>query len=293
MDPNVPAKCRRLLETGALPRSQCGAGFVRRLKPLFDAAVVRWEKSAAGQKLNLLDRAALERWLVQHFPGTRISNDLDSSRIQGVAQFRDSKAKRSNLPVIVCVRSTRDGVLLKDGAPVETTRSTAVHGVFAFCLAEPSTYSLEGSCVLIENLAVFQLFERLNLGVDLGIWTGGISSNRFLNWLVSVTQLGQRALHLPDYDPVGMTQFMRYHRRLGDSVSLYLPNDLSFLFKNYSNASLLLSPKSQRMLLRLRRAEHPAVRRVLSLMDEHNGGLEHEALFITATVSKMAVDVPR
>jgi hypothetical protein len=291
MNPDLRAKCRRLLETGALPRSQCGAGFVRCLKPLFDAGVVRWEKSAAGQKLNVLNGVAYESWFAQHFPGTKVSSNLDLSRIQGVAHFRDSKAVRSNLPIIICVRSTQDGALLKDGLPVETTRPTADHGLFAFLLANPTTYSLKGACVLIENLAVFRLFEHLNLDVHLAIWTGGISPNRFLDWLVSDVQHGRRILHLPDYDPVGMVQFLRYQRRLGDAVSLYLPHNMSFLFKKYSKAPLLLKPKSQRMLLRLRKAQHPDVQRVLALMDEHNGGLEHEALLITDDYSRQAQDV--
>ncbi len=284
MSPSLRAKCRRLLETGALPCSQCGAGFIRCLRPLFDAGVVRREKSAAGQKLNVLNRVAYESWFLQHFPGTKISSDLNLSRIQGVAHFRDSKAVRSNLPVIVCVRSTQDGVLLKDGLPVETTRPTAAHGLFSFLLANPTTYSLKGAWVLIENLAVFRLFEHLNLDVHLAIWTAGISSNRFLDWLVSNIQHGQRIMHLPDYDPVGMVQFLRYQRRLGDAVSL---------FKNYSKRSLLLKPKSQRMLLRLRKAQHPDVQRVLALMDEHNGGLEHEALLITEDGSKLATVASR
>jgi hypothetical protein len=287
MNPNLRAKCHRLLEAGALPRSQCGVGFIRCVKPLFDAGVVRWEKSAAGQKLNVLNRVAYESWFTQHFPATKISSNLDLSRIQGVAHFRDSKAVRSNLSVIVCVRSTQDGVLLQDGLPVETTRPTAEHGLFAFLLANPTTYSLKGACVLIENLAVFRLFEHLNLNVHLAIWTGGISSNRFLDWLVSNIQHGQRFLHLPDYDPVGMVQFLRYRRRLGDAVSLYLPISMPSLFKKYSKAQLLLKPKSQRMLLRLRKAQHPGVQRVVALMDEHNGGLEHEVLFIAEDASKL------
>jgi hypothetical protein len=288
VNPNLRAKCRRLLETGALPRSQCGVGFIRCMKPLFDAGVVRWEKSAAGQKLNVLNRVAYEGWFTQHFPGTKISSDFDSSRIQGIAHFRDSKAVRSNLPVTVCVRSTQDGVLLQNGLPVETTRPTIEHGLFAFLLVSPTTYSLKGTCVLIENLAVFTLFERLNLDVHLAIWTSGVTSNRFLDWLVLNVQHGQRFLHLPDYDPVGMVQFLRYQRRLGDAVSLHLPINMPFLFKKFSKAPLLLKRKSQRMLLRLRKAQHPDVQRVVVLMDEHNGGLEHEALFITEDASKVA-----
>lgn len=292
MDLNIPAKCCRLLVAGALPRSQCGAGFLRRLKPLFDAGVVRWEKSAAGQRLSVLNLAAYGRWFSLHFPGTKVSDSLRLSPVEGVARFRDSKALRGNLPAIVCIRSTKDGVLVKNGVPVETTKATVEHGVFAFKLDDPTAYALNGNCVLIENLAVFQLFEHLNLDVNLAIWTGGISSNRLLNWLATNINNGLRILHLPDYDPVGMTEFLRYHRRLGDAVSLHSPDNLRSLFHSYSKAGLLLSPKNQRMLLRLRKAQHPAVERVLRLMHEFNGGLEHEAILIPVHEPRQKESVP-
>jgi hypothetical protein len=44
---------------------------------------------------------------------------------------------------------------------------------------------------------------------------------------------------------------------------------------------LLADPRNQRMLMELRKCENPSVRRVVALMDQFNGGLEHEALFIT------------
>lgn len=279
--PNHRAICHRLLQTGTLPRSECGRALVRALKPLFDSGVIRWEKAAGGQRLAVTNVPAFQRWFRQHFPDGQLSEDAASSRVRAVAQYRDSKALRSNLPVLVCLRSTRDGGLLRDGVPVETTRATKEHGVFAFTLTNPTVYSLQGTCALIENLAVFQSFERLPLEAALAIWTtGGTNSNRFLDWLASNIQRGLRILHLPDYDPVGLTEFLRHYKRLGDAVTLYLPDDLPALFSSHSNASLLTKQKNQRLLMALRKSEHPIVRQVVALMDECNRGLEHEATLI-------------
>ena len=112
------------------------------------------------------------------------------------------------------MRSTRDGVLQRDGEPVETTRGTKQHGVFAFTLADPTEYVLKGICALIENLAVFHSFEKLGLEPALAIWTGGISSNRFITWLASNARHSLRVLHLPDYDPVGLSEFLRHTNAL-------------------------------------------------------------------------------
>ena len=89
-------------------------------------------------------------------------------------------------------------------------------------------------------------------------------------------------LHLPDYDPVGLSEFKRLHARLGTRVTLYLPPDLEARFAQFSNRELLKKVNSQSMLAQLRRSELPSVRHVVELIDRHNAGLEQEALLIGA-----------
>lgn len=279
--------CRRLLQAGTLPRSECGQSLLHALNPLLASGILRWDKAAGGQRLALVNQPAFERWLSQHFPHAQLQDGVESSRTQAVAQFRNTKALRSNLPELVCLRSTRDGILLRDGVPVETTRATREHGAFAFTLANPTPYALTENCALIENLAVFHSYERLGLTVGLAIWTGGISSTRFIDWLAANVHHGLRVLHLPDYDPVGLTEFLRLHEGLGEAVTLFLPDDLSALFRRYSNPLLLGDPKNQRMLMKLRKARHPSVRQVVTLIEENNGGLEHEAIFIAGAPDKV------
>jgi hypothetical protein len=59
-------------------------------------------------------------------------------------------------------------------------------------------------------------------------------------------------LHLPDYDPVGLSEFQRLHSRLGKSVVLHLPGDLETRFAKFSNRELLEKGNSQAMLAQLR-----------------------------------------
>lgn len=271
--------CRRLLETGTLSRSACGSSLPRVLRPLFDSGVLRWEKSGGGQRLVVANIPGFQRWFQHHFPGSHVPEDVDSSHVRGVAQFRDSKALRSNLPEVVCLRSTSDGFLLRDGVPVPTTSSTREHGVFSFTLTHDTSYTLTGNCAVVENVAVFHSFEKLGLDVPFAIHVHS-SSRRFLNWLATNAESGLRVVHLPDYDPFGLTHFLRLYRRLGDAVSLHMPGDLAILFRSYSKSALLRRPKNQRMLLKLRESTHPAVKRVVAMIDDFNAGQEHEALLI-------------
>jgi len=278
--------CRRLLQAGMLARSECGQSLVRVLNPLLSSGILRWEKAAGGQRLAVVNQPAFERWLSQHFPNAQLQVGIDSSRMQAVAQFRNTKSLRSNLPEIVCLRSIRDGGLLRNREVVETTLSTKQNGLFAFTLAKQTQFALRGTCALIENLAVFHSFEKLGLEPALAIWTSGVSSNRFIEWLAACVRPDTQILHLPDYDPVGLSAFLRVHDKIGEAVSLFQPDNLQSLFRHHSKPSLLADPRNQRMLMDLRKCGNPAIRRVVALMDEFNGGLEHEALFINRQQTK-------
>ncbi len=98
--------------------------------------------------------------------------------------------------------------------------------------------------------------------------------------LRALAERGGEILHLPDYDPVGLSEFGRVHARLGHRAGLYLPPDLEARFDRFSNGDLLKNLNSQAMLAQLRRSELPAIRRVIELIDRHNAGLEQEPLLI-------------
>jgi hypothetical protein len=280
IQPKHRGACRQLLQNGVLPYSACGKSLVIALKPLFDSEVICREKAAGGQRLVVVNPPGFQRWFQQHFPDTPLEDNINSSRVLAVAQFRDTKALPSNLPEIVCIRSKRDGILLRDGLTVETTRSTEENGVFAFSLTDGTPFTLQGACLLIENPAVFHAFENLGLEIHLAIYTGGRCSNRFLDWLVSNAKGELKILHLPDYDPLGLTEFLRLYERLGKAVSLFTPNTLQSLFHSHSKSALLGDAKNQRMLMELRKSKHPSIQKVVAMIDESNAGLEQEAMLI-------------
>jgi len=147
-------------------------------------------------------------------------------------------------------------------------------------LTDQTPFTLIGTCALIENPAVFHEFERLKIEPALAIYAGGCSSNRLVSWLKSNSRHGLKTLHLPDYDPLGLTEFLRLYEQLGDAVTLHLPDTLPSLFRSHSKATLLADSKNQRMLVELRQSKHPSVRRVVQMIEESNGGLEQESLFI-------------
>jgi hypothetical protein len=276
------AKLRKLVESESLPASQCGKSFLNLLEPLLHGGVLELKPSGGGQKIVVKNAAALRDFCRQRFPETNLSAEI-GGRVEGVARFRDTKALANRENEIISLRMWRDDAVLKGGKPVGAATAAAAHGVFSFILAQDCPYELHGACALVENPAVFMVAEQLNLDIGLMIYGHGRISNRAIDWLARSTTPGFSLLHLPDYDPVGLSEFQRLHARLGERVILHLPADLETRFAQFSNRELLKKGNSQAMLAQLRRSDLFSIRRVVELIDRYNAGLEQEALLINLT----------
>lgn len=269
----------RLLQSGSAARSACSRDLLTDLAPVLESGVVTEERSGAGRRLVVRNAAAFQDFIRHHFPDVSVAPDA-SSRLSGVARFRDTKSFVSNLPEIVTLRAWNTDVLRHDGRPIAIAEATRLHGVFSFLLTDQYRPTLHGSCALVENPAVFTEFEHLRLPSRLVLYGHGRASNRLFDWLAAQTAPDFQLLHLPDYDPVGLDEFVRLQERLGARVQLHLPENLEGLFARHSNRELLQKPSTQSLLARLRSHPDPAIRTALKLIEQHNAGLEQEALLI-------------
>ena len=272
-------KVRELLENGSLTKSECSQALLDLLSPLIDTGVLSWLRRGAGQRLVISQREPFKQFIAQTFP--HADTTADDPRVQGIASYRDSKSISAGTMEIVCVRAWSDDALRHAGEPTRAGTLTEAHGVFSFFLGPASDYTLHGSCALVENRAFFSGFEKLHLKVAVAIYGCGRVSDHVLDWLGQPEQSASSILHCPDYDPVGLNDYMRLKNRLGDRVSLFLPQDLEELFGRFSKRALLFPPQSQAMLLNLREVDDESVKKVVVLMDRYGGGLEQESLLIS------------
>ncbi len=279
LEAQAQTKLRKLIENQVLPASECGKAFLSFLAPLIESAVLNWQRCGSGRRLFVSNADALREFCRQRFPESASTTDTEG-RVTGVGRFRDSKAVSNTGNEIISIRAWKDEALLKSGEPVGAAAATAAHGVFSFWVTLNTPYRLNGPCMLVENPAVFAYAEQLKLPVDSAIYGHGRISNRALDWIATIGDSNSILIHLPDYDPVGLSEFQRLHARLGNRVVLHVPIDLAARFERFSNRKLLKRINSQAILAHLRRSTLPAIRCVVELIDRYNAGLEQEALFI-------------
>jgi hypothetical protein len=274
----ILAKLERLISEGSLAWTSCSREFLRSVRPLIDAGVVAQQRSGAGRRLAVINRAALLEFRSQEFPGADAAGL--GGRVDGVARFRDSKSVPGDTAEVISVRAWMDDSLTSRGEALGAAAGTQRFGVFSFVLNEGCDYALSGGCAIVENPAVFLKFELLKLPVGLVLYGRGRLSERALEWL---GRAGESAtfLHLPDYDPAGLSEYSRLRRALGKRVRLHLPDDLESRFARFSNRALLDKPNNRASLASLRSNPLSEVKAVIELIHRHNAGLEQEALLLS------------
>lgn len=271
---------RRLAALGFLKGTECSDGLVRWVAPLIAGGVLAWKKSGGGRRLLVSNAEGFAQFLAAKFPVLAAAAEQLDPRTQGVARFRDSKARRGTGCEILCLRAWGKPQLWRSQDAVDVVGPTNVHGVFAIRLDAITPYLLTDCVALVENPAAFFAWERLGTGASLALYSQGRFSSRLLRWLGAQDTATFHVIHAPDYDPAGLSDFLRLEAVLHNRVSLHMPKDLRARFRSFSKNTLLKRKRSLDILRLVRSSIHPEVREVVTLIDEFNAGLEQEALLI-------------
>ena len=246
----VYRKVCELLTKGSLAKSSCKArAMMDFLRPSIEAGVVVERRSNGGRQFVVENPKKFQERLNAAFPNFELSPDAPS-RVLGVALYRDSKALKADTPDILTLRSWSESAFRK-GQWLPTVASTSSYGVFSVVLTKNCGYTLHGRWALVEGPVMFLNFERVGYDCPAVMYGSGRISGRVLDWLSNQVAEDFHLVHFPDYDPVGLCEFLRLKRALGSRVSLYTPNELGERFKQSSKRSLLFSPESQRVRHRI------------------------------------------
>jgi hypothetical protein len=271
---------KRLRGQGAIPASALSDTHRQTLRSLFDADVLVEVRKGRGHSVEVHNWDAFTQFLSTHCPEGLDAINSAMSRSEAVAALRNSKQGRLvSEAVILSARSGR--VLVRSDDQLKVGDLTELAQVASFLLEERARnyWQFEGRIALVENYACFVHWHAMGIEADLAIWTAGRISDRMIRWFASWAMKGTDFLHCGDYDPVGLSEFLRLKDQLPDGrVTLHIPVGIETLFERYSNRNLLANANAAGLLKRLRVSDVPDVRRIVGLMDRNNGGLEQEIL---------------
>lgn len=262
---------------------------MKALAPLLAGGILEVTRSGAGEVMVVRDEEAFRTWLRKHYPlyDGQVTAPLGASRANAVALRKDSKS--TGLGVAQGVLHLRalgspDLAVRLDGREIQVGELTARHGIAACLIGADSVMELSHARVaLIENLECFLMAETLFTGPWLVLNSAGRIPDRLVACL-GRSQLGNKPLlHCPDYDPVGLSDYLRLKTRMGDRVMLHTPVDLEKRFERFGCRKLITKkPKNRALLEQLGTISWPCPEseRVFKMMRESGTGLEQESLLI-------------
>lgn len=269
-----------LLEEGSVIHSRLSRPMRQRLATLFHIGALQDERAGGGRRVVLRDRPALESWITAQYPSGLLGTAEDlGARAESVANFRDSKRGRHLEVRLVHMRGFRGCVLRRGTTQLPLAELTSAYDVVGVAVEPSAPWKMEGVVAVVENLEVFMAVERVVPGIDAAIWAAGRLDSRVLGWLADQNEI--QAVHVGDYDPVGLDEYLRLRAALGERADLHVPDDIDERVARYGQHEVLV--RSLAVYKRVRRQADERVKAVLNALDRHGRGLEHEALFIAGT----------
>jgi len=281
----IPPYVGKLIEDGRVPFSSLSARARRDLKPLFDGGALVEDASGRGVVVVVQRPDVLREWARRQYPifsGDWV-NVQASNRANAVLMRRDSKAGGAAVGASVLhMRACGTARAAVDGMDFPVEQLTTRHGLAACLIRDSTRLELEGQAVLVENLECFLAVESIVSPVHIAMNSAGRISEMLLKCLARAT-FSEPLLHLPDYDPVGLSDYLRLKVILGPRVSLHVPSDVEERFTAFGNKALIRDhPRNRARLEALGRTIWPCREsaRIFELINETGSGLEQECLLL-------------
>lgn len=270
----------RLLHEGRLPSSDLSRSMRTRLRVLFDTGALAEVRAGAGSHVVVRDADGVARFVSSQYPSgiaPTVPADIPP-RAKSVLLTRDAKRAVRGGASPVVLRAFTTARLERDGASLDVCALTRVAGAAALVVSPDCPWRFEGVVALVENLEAFLNVERIVDGFNLVLYAPGRLSRIVRAWLASPAMAGARYIHLGDYDPVGLDEYLKLKAACPGRVELHVPPDLEERLRRFGKEALLRD--SVAVLGRLRRSKDPEVSAIVYALDRFGRGLEQEALLL-------------
>ncbi len=268
---------KRLLDEETVRASDISRTAQAEIQPLLSSGTIRQEHLGGGSRYYVVDRQAVAGVLEASRPAWEAPQGTPP-RATAVRHRRDAKRGEPDTPTAVLLRSCRDSNLWSDGQnSLDVAALTRTAGVAAFAITPGDKWYSHDTLGMVENKEVFFNCHKLYRSTECGafLYYGGNVATRLAEWLAS-RRRAQRILFYPDYDPVGLSNFVTLKQTVGSSVQLVVPEELEELLRRWGKQSLLSNNVAY--LRNLTRCDDKTVQQVVDAMQRQGCGLEQEIL---------------
>lgn len=259
---------KKLLEFGTVPKKSVpkvvltSAAYKAFYNELPNGALIS-KKSGRGSLLEINNekRHLILQFFNETFPEstTNLLNKSDSQ-----AMFRNSKAYKTEAnEQVILLRGSND--VLINNKNVNLKSITEQYQVSAFIAPK---IEFEKICI-VENKDVFMKIEKI-LGLEfIFLHCYGRVGEKVIRNLIA-----DEILICPDYDFVGLNEYLKFKSIWGQKCKLYVPKDFEYLFERYSTSLPLMQRPSKRVI----ESKEEIVVYIRNLIQRNNRFLEQQIL---------------
>lgn len=266
----------RLIEAGSLPASSIPRAAKADIDNVKNAGFIRWEKSGAGAKFFIVDETAIENLL----RSTGYEGEFEDLTAKAKAVALHGDAHRGRDDSLMLFFSTAGNAQWSDGVnTLDVLEHVEKYGIASLVVKPGDHWCTNQTIGLVENLDLVlngkAYCEQIGFNGVLLYYSGWISK-KLRDWLME-RQRSPRYMVLPDYDLVGLKNYLIAKEKLGEETSIYVPDNLKDLLRKFGSTSKLKS-KSDRKLIES--SSDPEVIRIYNMLLETGRGLDQESLLL-------------
>ncbi len=214
-----------------------------------------------------------------------LMSDLPS-RARNIASTRSSKGGEHGHEISYLLLKAGPGQVDwhdEQGYILDLRISTDQLGAAALAIHAGSTWRSEHPLWLVENQALFDRLDWLPSAEPASVaYYSGQLANNLIEWLAEMPR-APAIWFFPDYDGVGMLNFVRIRSRLGGAVRLWLMPQWQDRLARFGSATIWSDTQREfnAVLAKFTLLElEPEVRQLIECMKTQGLGLEQEAIWL-------------
>lgn len=269
----------RLIAEGSLPASSVPKAAKAEIDNVKNAGFIRWEKSGAGAKFFVSDESALSNLL----QSTGYQGDIESLTPKARAVALHGDAHKGQDDTLMLVLSASENAQWSDGEnTLDVSDLVEKFGVASLVVKPGDNWCTNQTIGLVENIDLVlngkAYCEQIGFDGVLLYYSGWISK-KLRHWLTQKKR-SPRYVVLPDYDIVGLKNYLLAKEKLGEETSIYVPENITELLLRFGNTDKLKS-KSARKLIEA--SSDQDVIYLYNTLLETGRGLDQESLLLSVS----------
>ena len=264
----------KLIEAGRISGSNVPKSCLSDILNLKNLGFVNWEKSGRGGVYTVEDREAIITLLKN--TGYHGSTQALTPKAKAVAFHQDAHKGRDDT-LLLMLSATQEVFWTNNGVAVNLFKIVQNCGIASLLIKPCDNWQKKNPIALVENIDLLvyadQYFKKIAFDGSV-LYYGGWVSKRTIAWLKTLN--ATPVTIFPDYDPVGLNNYLLLKKELPD-LEIYIPKNLPDLLVRYGDPKRMES-STNRKLIEQTRDEKALF--LYSLLLKHGAGLHQEGLML-------------